>query len=163
MFLNEVIYYNTFHNEVVYLVIANLYPLTELTYRYYKSINVSTVWMPMNDSIIHIRIQKSAKYTFPDINNGWNTVNEACKPLEAWLTENGLERILNSSEIIGSSLNARYDNSFTTGYGLSSSETALFREQPGVYVDSPERTIKFALSPKLIKLMIPLREHWLPV
>lgn len=70
MFLNEVIYYNTFHNEVVYLVIANLYPLTKLTYRYYKSINVSTAWMPMNDSIVHIRIQKSAKYTFPDINNG---------------------------------------------------------------------------------------------
>ena len=70
MFPNKAIYYNTFHNEVVYLVIANLYSLTKLTYRYYKSINVSTVWMPMNDGIIHIHIQKSAKYTFPDINNG---------------------------------------------------------------------------------------------
>lgn len=70
MFPNEAIYYNTFHNEVVYLVIANLYSLTKLTYRYYKSINVSTVWVPMNDSIIHIHIQESAKYTFPDINNG---------------------------------------------------------------------------------------------
>lgn len=71
MFPNEAIYHNTFHNEVVYLVIANLYSLTKLTYRYYKSINVSTVWIPMNDSIIHIYIyiQKSAKYTFPDINN----------------------------------------------------------------------------------------------